>query len=237
MKMKKRVLAVALVVVLAVMLAVPAGAAFRSTTINVVYGLTLKFNDQAVKLTDAKGNTVDPIVYNGTTYVPIRAISELFGAGVDYDSSSGTAFVYDDFAEVCAVVNEMHRIVDDAFEVCLLDLMSVGDGSFSDNSSPFDECNAKIENMFDVLAQLQEDNRNMSIVVEKVLPNYGKFLVSFAEVNNAYNFLRKNQSNNYYGNKFIDACHDAIDKHDAAVRSISAFFDNYCLWRDIGLYD
>lgn len=39
---------------------------------------------------DASGNEVQPIVYNGTTYLPIRAIGELMGKNVNWDQSTLT---------------------------------------------------------------------------------------------------------------------------------------------------
>jgi len=39
---------------------------------------------------DVNGNIVEPFVYNGTTYLPIRAISEAFGMKVDWNSATQT---------------------------------------------------------------------------------------------------------------------------------------------------
>lgn len=42
---------------------------------------------------DANGNTVEVFEYNGTTYVPIRAIATAFGKDVGYDAGSRTAVI------------------------------------------------------------------------------------------------------------------------------------------------
>jgi hypothetical protein len=45
--------------------------------------------------TDANGKVVEPFIYNGTTFVPLRAISEAFGAEVEWEK-------YDDYDEILA---------------------------------------------------------------------------------------------------------------------------------------
>ena len=89
--MKKRLSALLLMLAI---LVVPAAAtsAYRKQ-IAIDYGITLNINGQQAVLKDPNGNTVQPFVYNGTTYVPIRAVSENLGATVEYDSSTNTATI------------------------------------------------------------------------------------------------------------------------------------------------
>lgn len=42
---------------------------------------------------DAKGNKVEPFIYKGTTYLPVRAISEAFGKNVDWDRNTSTVYI------------------------------------------------------------------------------------------------------------------------------------------------
>jgi len=54
------------------------------------YDIQIKYNGQAQTLTDANGTQVYPIIYNGTTYVPVRAVSNIFGEAVNWDSATNT---------------------------------------------------------------------------------------------------------------------------------------------------
>ena len=60
----------------------------------------MEFNNDAVPMTDANGKAVEAFIYNGTTYVPIRAVSNAFGADIGYDRNTQTISVYDDFTEI-----------------------------------------------------------------------------------------------------------------------------------------
>ena len=42
---------------------------------------------------DSADKQIEPFVYNGTTYLPVRAISEAIGKEVTWDSSSNTVFI------------------------------------------------------------------------------------------------------------------------------------------------
>lgn len=46
-------------------------------------------------LKDQKGNTIEPFIYNGTTYLPVRAVAELAGLEVSWDNSTKSVYLYD----------------------------------------------------------------------------------------------------------------------------------------------
>jgi len=42
---------------------------------------------------DSKGNQIEPFIYNGTTYLPVRAVGEALGKKVDWDGATQTVYV------------------------------------------------------------------------------------------------------------------------------------------------
>ena len=42
---------------------------------------------------DANGNPVEPFIYNGTTYLPVRAIGEALGKSVEWDGVNSTVYI------------------------------------------------------------------------------------------------------------------------------------------------
>ncbi|MFL0372548.1 hypothetical protein [Paenibacillus amylolyticus] len=55
--------------------------------------ITLKMNDATVTAKDANGKTVLPITYNGTTYLPVRAVGYLLGTEITYDSATSSVLI------------------------------------------------------------------------------------------------------------------------------------------------
>lgn len=51
-------------------------------------GITL--NGKKLNLVDANGNSVEPFMFNGTNYLPVRAISEALGLEVRWDAATST---------------------------------------------------------------------------------------------------------------------------------------------------
>lgn len=43
--------------------------------------------------TDADGNKVEPFIYNGTTYLPVRAVATAFDKDVEWDGKSATVYL------------------------------------------------------------------------------------------------------------------------------------------------
>lgn len=52
------------------------------------YGITIKLNGQAQSMYDAKGTKIYPISYKGTTYVPIRAVSNMLDVDITWDGGN-----------------------------------------------------------------------------------------------------------------------------------------------------
>jgi hypothetical protein len=68
------------------------GAVFADTqTIEAFYNnIKISINGKAVELKDAAGSPVEPFIYNGTTYLPVRAIAEALGMEVKYNETTNT---------------------------------------------------------------------------------------------------------------------------------------------------
>lgn len=55
--------------------------------------ITVTLDGVPVKLVDVNGNPVEPFIIDGTTYLPIRAISNAFGLEVDWDGATQTVIL------------------------------------------------------------------------------------------------------------------------------------------------
>lgn len=71
----------------------PALAALTTMSIEAFTGVKVYVNDQLVDPRDANGNPVEVLVYNGTTYLPIRAVGNALGMAVQYDATTQSAYL------------------------------------------------------------------------------------------------------------------------------------------------
>lgn len=55
--------------------------------------IKVTLDGQAVALVDANGNAVEPFAINGTTYLPVRAVSNALGLEVGWDQPSKTVIL------------------------------------------------------------------------------------------------------------------------------------------------
>ena len=56
-------------------------------------GIKLVVDGQTVVPKDANGKTVEPFIYNGTTYLPVRAVGNAVGKKVKWDGNSRTVYL------------------------------------------------------------------------------------------------------------------------------------------------
>lgn len=74
-----------------IMTATIANAATLYDVIN--QGIKIVVDGKKLNPTDANGKTVEPIIYNGTTYLPVRAIASALGKEVYWDGPNYTVYL------------------------------------------------------------------------------------------------------------------------------------------------
>jgi micrococcal nuclease len=80
----------------------------------------IKINIDGTLITpkDVDGNTVEPFIYNGTTYLPVRAVSGALGLDVAWDNDTSTVSLKTQEAPPAAVSYKVLRVVDgDTFTI------------------------------------------------------------------------------------------------------------------------
>ncbi len=88
------------------------GAAYaksRTENINVTYdGINVYIDNALAELKDANGTNVEPFIYNGTTYLPVRGVAQAMGAQVTWDGATKSVYLWDkmvpgntSFLDVC----------------------------------------------------------------------------------------------------------------------------------------
>ena len=82
-----------IVAVLLSTMATPAFAALMSKAIQVSTGVNIYLDDNKFIPMDAYGNQVEVFIYNGTTYLPARAISEAIGKPVQWEGSTSSVYI------------------------------------------------------------------------------------------------------------------------------------------------
>jgi len=100
MKNLKSFFAGVLVTILIIMLATTVFAEQISKTINVVYrDIKITIDGEEITPKDANGKIVEPFIFDGTTYLPVRAISEAVGYDVGWDDVNNTVMLREKQAE------------------------------------------------------------------------------------------------------------------------------------------
>ena len=93
-KTKSIVIGCAIIFLVAMMFGAPVLAQNISKTIQVQYrDIMIYVDGNLIIPKDAEGTVVEPFIYEGTTYLPVRAISEALGKTVEWDGPSNSVHI------------------------------------------------------------------------------------------------------------------------------------------------
>lgn len=88
---RKGILQGAAIALISVFLIGTAFAASGAVNISVTYSdVKIVVDGKTITPKDADGNVVEPFIYNGTTYLPVRAVGDAFGKTVEWDAGTKT---------------------------------------------------------------------------------------------------------------------------------------------------
>ncbi|MBQ9314330.1 MAG: copper amine oxidase N-terminal domain-containing protein [Clostridia bacterium] len=68
-------------------------AASENVTVLINKQVKVSFNEELQEFQNVKGDRVYPITFEGTTYLPIRAISSLFGSEIKWDGETNSVYL------------------------------------------------------------------------------------------------------------------------------------------------
>lgn len=90
--MIKRVFTSVFILLITLALALAAVAATNLEVISAYlnHTVSIEYEGSELEMYDVLGNEVYPITYDGTTYLPLRALADLFDVSVDYDDETKT---------------------------------------------------------------------------------------------------------------------------------------------------
>ncbi len=92
--MKKRLQGIVIGLLLAMVFSLPALAKEAVEPIQAVYkNIKIVLDGVLLEPKDVKGNVVEPFIYNGTTYLPVRAIGQAFNKDVRWDGVNNTVYI------------------------------------------------------------------------------------------------------------------------------------------------
>ena len=89
--MKKKIIVILTVVLAAAALTVGVFASTGAVQVTLNYrDIRITLNGQEIQPKDAGGNPVEPFIIDGTTWLPVRAVSEALGLDVQWDEETST---------------------------------------------------------------------------------------------------------------------------------------------------
>lgn len=134
---KAKYIIVSVIATLIIMMSVPALAEVAQKNITVAYSnIKLYVDGKQITAKDSAGNIVEPFTYNGTTYLPVRAVGEALGKNVSWDETTQTVYIGDGGSTVTTTANSEWIPLSPNYSVGWgtftrdPDLLNYGDGSF-----------------------------------------------------------------------------------------------------------
>ena len=230
--MKKRIPAI--ILMFALFLTTSYAANTYRKTITVTSGVNVEFNNEAIDMTDANGKAVEAFIYNGTTYVPIRAVSNAFGADIGYDRNTQTISVYDDFTEILTAAYKLDRTI----SVCMIEL-EVYRAAMNNNAfwtAPAEkskEAQTFIDRDTEMLKTLSEDNGCYHLLSEQLLPTYNEFIKSYQQAVKSYTVMynQRNYSDEKLWTPFAENETSARENSGMYASDLEIFYDSFN-WRE-----
>ena len=230
--MKKRIPAI--ILMFALFLTTSYAANTYRKTIAITSGVNVEFNNEAIDMTDANGKAVEAFIYNGTTYVPIRAVSNAFGADIGYDRNTQTISVYDDFTEILIAAYKL----DCTISVCMTELevyrAAINNNAFwTAPAEKSKEAQAFIDRDTEMLKTLSEDNGCYHLLSEQLLPTYNEFIKSYQQAVKSYTVMynQRNYSDEKLWTPFAENETSARENSGMYASDLEIFYDSFN-WRE-----
>ena len=214
--MKKRIPAI--ILMFALFLTTSYAANTYRKTITVTSGVNVEFNNEAIDM----------------TYVPIRAVSNAFGADIGYDRNTQTISIYDDFSEVAAVAHGMSNILTGYSEAMFVGLAYVTGGEQESIQNMMDNMQTSNANMQSTLKYLSSDDGYNTCIglLDDAVAKYNSAIASFNTAAQTYERYVQNGSD-YYADAFDTEFTSAYNAYNDAQNAITDFFYDYAMWRDV----
>mgnify|MGYP004639876523 CR=1 FL=1 len=223
--MNKRITAIILMVATFLTSSYAATTAYKKN-ITVEAGTRVEFNNQSLDMKDVNGKSVDAFIYQGTTYVPVRAVSNAFGADISYDDKTNIVSVYDDFNEIVTVAYKLNHAMYYCLSSCDLWIDNIFAGVAYDPSEEMNLQTQLISRNSRMIKTISEDNGNYGYLSEKLVPLYIDFVNQYDSARSMYYVYSKNTQNtsaltsmvNYKGkmlNDYIEYSNEMEDLLDS----------------------
>ncbi len=149
------------------------GVVFATTgtkTIEVIYNNIKVYKDNVLcELKDANGTIVEPFIYNGTTYMPVRGTANLAGMDVTWDGATQSVYLWDEMSYDETFLTDVCPPYDtsscDIFSSFKMSGKTYGNGiiCWGYNSVSLFNLNGKYSQLECVIGHTSNDNREKSV--------------------------------------------------------------------------